>query len=567
MATKYIQDPNNPYASIPAESPYFTQKPATTQTPTAPTPTTPTTPTAPTGSTQSYLDNLLSVASKRGLDVQQILTNPNYVPPKTIVEKDFSNSSTVTNLVQTQLDALQKEKADAQAKLEAAGKGGATDIAGLIASYKTPTMDLAGAESKAETKYGTADALAKMQQQNAIVAGIQGELNQLNTEEMTAIDKAEGRVASRGAIEDEKNTIQRDYNIKKAYKNAELYAQAALAQVYSNNYENAQNLVAKAVDYYTTEIQQQIADYKDIFSMQSDWIQSLRDDEKDLLKMKYDELVKEEENVRDEKNAVLELMMNNPSAGIMISDTVESASAKVAKYAQLHPEISQTLGSAETGYTMYDKYGNVIGSRAGVSAEDSFKLTNSQVISGAALSGKTIAEFKSLPLDDQVFYLTRYQDELDYELEEIARSGFANVASKINNSTAISQEVKTKMLRDLEVASKSALGSQTLKLGVSDKGWDFDSGDVVIYDSESGKSTKLSDEFDLDSAAAGLKYGGGILGFYGSNVSQLVASIGNYINEERAKRRTDAAILEDIRTYLNEGISNTAEIDNPLYKK
>ena len=43
--------------------------------------------------------------------------------------------------------------------------------------------------------------------------------------------------------------------------------------------------------------------------------------------------------------------------------------------------------------------------------------------------------------------------------------------------------------------------------------------------------------------------------------------IGNYINEERAKRRTDAAILEDIRTYLNEGISNTAEIDNPLYKK
>lgn len=330
MATKYIQDPNNPNASIP------------------------TTPTAPTGSTQSYLDNLLSVATERGLDVQQILTNPNYVPPKTIVEKDFSGSNTVTNLVQTQLDALQKEKADAQAKLEAAGKGGATDIAGLIASYKTPTMDLAGAESRAETKYGTADALAKMQQQNAIVAGIQGELNQLNTEEMIAIDRAEGRVASRGAIEDEKNTIQRDYNIKKAYKNAELYAQAALAQVYSNNYENAQNLVAKAVDYYITEIQQQIADYKDIFSMQSDWIKSLKDDEKDLLKMKYDELVKEEKDVTSEKTEVLDLMIQYPNAGISIKDSVTEAGMKVVLYQKQHPEVK----NAQLRY-ITDDSGNV----------------------------------------------------------------------------------------------------------------------------------------------------------------------------------------------------------------
>ena len=82
--------------------------------------------------------------------------------------------------------------------------------------------------------------------------------------------------------------------------------------------------------------------------------------------MKYDELVKEEENVRDEKNAVLELMMNNPNAGIGIEDTLESASKKIADYAAKHPEIAETLGSAETGYTMYDKYGNVIGGKAGV---------------------------------------------------------------------------------------------------------------------------------------------------------------------------------------------------------
>lgn len=295
-----------------------------------------TTPTAQvtTGTTNaSYLNNLLGVASERGLDVSQILTNPNYVPPKTETPKyDYSAATSSADVLAQQLKDLQAQKDAAAKKMEEAGKTAATDAASLIASYKPPTIDITGATTTAEQKYGTEEALSKMQTQNAKVAALQGELEKLNTEELTAVDTAEGRVASRGAIEGEKDTITRAYNIKKAYKSAELYAEAAVAQVYSNNYTEAQNLVTKAVNAYTTEIKQEIDNYNNLFSLQSDFINSLDTKEQNLLQAKYNELVQKEEILRNEKTNVLNLALQYPNAGITISDTMESAVKKAQPY-------------------------------------------------------------------------------------------------------------------------------------------------------------------------------------------------------------------------------------------
>ena len=281
----------------------------------------------------SYLNNLLSVASDRGLDVSQILTNPNYVPPKTETPKyDYSAATSSADVLAQQLKDLQAQKDAAAKKMEEAGKTAATDAASLIASYKPPTIDITGATTTAEQKYGTEEALSKMQTQNAKVAALQGELEKLNTEELTAVDTAEGRVASRGAIEGEKDTITRAYNIKKAYKSAELYAEAAVAQVYSNNYTEAQNLVIKAVNAYTTEIKQEIDNYNNLFSLQSDFINSLDTKEQNLLQAKYNELVQKEEILRNEKTNVLNLALQYPNAGITISDTMESAVKKAQPY-------------------------------------------------------------------------------------------------------------------------------------------------------------------------------------------------------------------------------------------
>jgi len=145
-----------------------------------------TTPTAQvtTGTTNaSYLNNLLGVASERGLDVSQILTNPNYVPPKTETPKyDYSAATSSADVLAQQLKDLQAQKDAAAKKMEEAGKTAATDAASLIASYKPPTIDITGATTTAEQKYGTEEALSKMQTQNAKVAALQGELEKLNTE-------------------------------------------------------------------------------------------------------------------------------------------------------------------------------------------------------------------------------------------------------------------------------------------------------------------------------------------------------------------------------------------------
>lgn len=292
-----------------------------------------TTPTTTLTENKSYLSNLLNVAGDRGLDVSQILTNPNYVPPATPVEKyDYSAATSSANLLAEQFKSIQAQKDEAAKKLSEAGKENATDMASLISSYKPQTIDITGATETAEAKYGTDDLLAKLQTQNVKVASLQGELQKLETEELTAIDTAEGRMASRGAIEGEKDTITRAYNIKKAYKSAELYAEAAVAQAYSSNYTEAQKLVTRAVDAYTTEIKQEIENYNNLFSLQSDWIQTLDKKEQNLLQSKYDELVSKEEQLRKDKTDILNLMLQYPNAGIDINDTMEGAVKKAQPY-------------------------------------------------------------------------------------------------------------------------------------------------------------------------------------------------------------------------------------------
>ncbi|MDD5220417.1 MAG: hypothetical protein PHV11_07615 [Candidatus Bipolaricaulis sp.] len=307
--------------------------------------TTPTT--TPTNNT-SYLSNLLNVAGDRGLDVSQILTNPNYVPPATPVEKyDYSAATSSANVLAEQLKSIQAQKDEAAKKLSEAGKESATDMASLISSYKPQTIDIAGATETAETKYGTDDLLAKLQTQNVKVASLQGELQKLETEELTSIDTAEGRMASRGAIEGEKDTITRAYNIKKAYKSAELYAEAAVAQAYSSNYTEAQKLVTRAVDAYTTEIKQEIENYNNLFSLQSDWIQTLNKKEQELLQAKYNELVSQEEQLRKDKTDILNLMLQYPNAGIDINDTMEGAVKKAQPYEAAN-QAAKVAGTTDT---------------------------------------------------------------------------------------------------------------------------------------------------------------------------------------------------------------------------
>ena len=114
---------------------------------------------------------------------------------------------------------------------------------------------------------------------------------------------------------------------------------------------------------------------------------------------------------------------------------------------------------------MYDKYGNVIGTKSGKSSSDDISLTDSQIITGSQKAHKTIDEFKNLSLDDQAWFLTgRYETTLDSIASNVLSSGIADTMSLINNDTTMPEAIKKSLLLDIIPYVKSGLDAQTTKI-------------------------------------------------------------------------------------------------------
>mgnify|MGYP001397597184 CR=1 FL=1 len=279
---------------------------------------------------------------------------------------NYKSSTTPSALLNQQIENLQNDQNKLSTFLSNNGATGSSNYEQLMSlQSQRPTLNTQGYAASLENQYGVSDLLNKLKEQNVKVATLQGDIQKLETQELTEIDRAEGEIVSRGAREAEKEVITRKYNIQKAYKNAELYAEAAVAQAYSGNLTEARNMIKDAVQYYTYDKQVEIDRFDKLFDTASEWMQSLTEKEQNILTAKRDELVREEENVRADKTNIGNLMIKYAGAGIRLTDSLEEATAKAAEYEKTHPEIAETVGDAESGYTLYDKYGNVIGTRSG----------------------------------------------------------------------------------------------------------------------------------------------------------------------------------------------------------
>lgn len=311
---------------------------------------------------------LSELAKRRAVSASEATPTIEYKAPTTTLtpQASMAGATSSMSLIDNKIKDYEAERNALDTTLTAEGATGTTfydKLTSLIS--KKPQVDTSGVLSQQQAKYGIDSKLSELQAQNTKVAGIQGDIKKLETEELAGIDTAEGRVASRGAIEGEKETITRKYNIAKAYKYAELYAESAVASAMSGNLSEARNLVQDAVNAYTYDIEQEISRFDNLFSVASSWVQNLDAKEQSLLTAKRDELQAQADQVKADKTQIGELMITYNGAGIRLTDTLEQALAKANIYAQAHPEVAQTLGSAETGYTMYDRFGNIIGSKAG----------------------------------------------------------------------------------------------------------------------------------------------------------------------------------------------------------
>ena len=184
-------------------------------------------------------------------------------------------------------------------------------------------------------EHGITDLLEDSKQQALKIAKLQGDLDRLGIMELTEIDRARNQVANIPTyiIDRQTTAIQREYAIQKAYKSAELGAEAAVLQALNGNLQNARALVGDIVDAAVYDLTQKRADFDNMFNFFGNWISSLEDKQQQILVDARNEAIRQEDIAREETYWKLEQMIENPKAGIKTTDTLEQVAEKVGQAA------------------------------------------------------------------------------------------------------------------------------------------------------------------------------------------------------------------------------------------
>lgn len=181
------------------------------------------------------------------------------------------------------------------------------------------------------------------------VAGIQGEMSKLEAKYLTDVDREYGMVAevSVPIVEAKTRELERIYRRDRAYKAAELSAEAAVLQAFQGNLTDARNLANDAVNAFVYDQEQDRRRLEFMFEYHSDYLATLRDDQRDILDNALDEARRKETEAKENAQLVMGLMIDNPKAGVKTTDTPEQAAIKVRDYLAALPEEVELLSVSE----------------------------------------------------------------------------------------------------------------------------------------------------------------------------------------------------------------------------
>ena len=276
------------------------------------------------------------------------------ITPATVPTPSTTGANAITKWSETEQKRIADERAAAEKALGATSE--TTTAEKIISKAKErPTIDTF-TKLKEEMETSGATQLQKdISTQSANTAAIQEELDKLDLQEQTEIDALETNAITRGAIDREKAVINRKYASQKALKKADYSIEAAKLAVLQGNYTMAKSAAQDAVDAYTNDYQQNVKTFDIIFSVYSDALKDLDEDEQNVLKTAAKNAQDELDKVTKEKTEVSNLMLEYPNAGINIGDNIDTATKKATQYQIDNPKVNtQIVGSAESGYQLVD---------------------------------------------------------------------------------------------------------------------------------------------------------------------------------------------------------------------
>jgi len=263
------------------------------------------------------------------------------------------------------------------------------------------------------------------------VRGLVGEVGALR-EQLNKIDEAkalaieglagQGRGIPLSIIRGQQAKTERQYNIRRAAVAAELGAKAATAEALRGNAEFAAKLAQDTVDAIVFDYQQKVNDYEDLFEYNQDIIDGLTTEQKGILEQQRDDAKDELERRREESTIVSGMMIDNPNAGVLPTDSLAIASQKVAKAggslaARQEERLNQGGGDTTFSSTQSNK--------------------------GASRAGMTIQEFEGLESDVKNFFINAPTDVIQQ-----AKSAIEAVKTGEEDAEEVKQEIEEGNLTD-----------------------------------------------------------------------------------------------------------------------
>ncbi len=196
---------------------------------------------------------------------------------------------------------------------------------------KQPTADVSGTQAQLMTQYGVDTNLQQLQALAPEIADLNDKVAKLDAREQADLAQLIGQPISQGFAIGMEGRIKRQYAAERAGLAGMLGAKTAMAAMYQGNISTAQNMINSTINALTYDVSQQRQDMDKLYDFYGDFINSLEKKDQIALQNAREDLIRKETQQRADYKDLLNIMMENPQAGITPFDTLEEAATKVSQ--------------------------------------------------------------------------------------------------------------------------------------------------------------------------------------------------------------------------------------------
>lgn len=253
------------------------------------------------------------------------------VPNTSYSTPGISSATAATLAYQTMLDQLFAQQKDYQTQLQAEQANQAqtkSTLASFLTGAKTPQQ--ARDEAYGQTGINPTNYFAEEKAKITEIASLTEQYNALKAQRDQQIAATGDKMGSMNFINNQTAQIERNAAPQLNELSANINSKAAVLQALQGQFNEAQSFVNNAVNAYTADYEFKLNALKTFYDMNQDTIKNLDSKYQSAFNTALQLAQNEYTRANTEAKEVGQLMIANPKAGISISDSLNTAYAKVA---------------------------------------------------------------------------------------------------------------------------------------------------------------------------------------------------------------------------------------------